>query len=236
MRLLLSTILLLFSSASSAEQLIIHTEEYSPLSFTENGQIKGIATEQVVLIMSKANIDYVMKVYPWARAYKTTETNKNTCVFTTSNTPERANLFKWVEPLSLNTSVLVKLKSSNITLSSLDEAKKYKIGIQNQDVAGVYLKDHGFTQLDSANDADKSIKKLKANRVDMVAMAESRLIAMVNDGQPVEKAIDIFAIKMGLACNKSVKDETIVKLQFQLDQLIADGTQKKIMEKYQSKK
>lgn len=43
--------------------------------------------------------------------------------------------------------LLVKLKSSTLAVASLEDAKKFKIGIQNEDVAGVYLKDHGFTHL-----------------------------------------------------------------------------------------
>ncbi|MDE1464537.1 substrate-binding periplasmic protein [Spartinivicinus poritis] len=218
----------------NAEKLMINTEEYAPLSFTDkDGKVKGIATEQVELILKRASIDYELKVYPWARAYKNAETTKNHCVFTTSNTPAREKLFKWVEPLSLNKSILVKLKGSDINVASLDDAKKYKIGIQNQDVGGEYLKKSGFPKLSAAGDADKSLKKLKSNRVDMVAMAESRYKALVDSGEPLEKVTDIFALKMGLACNQAVSDDTISALQKELDKLIADGTQEKIAKSYQ---
>jgi polar amino acid transport system substrate-binding protein len=173
-----------------------------------------------------------MEVFPWARSYNNALSKKHHCVFTTSNTPERENFFKWVEPISLNMSVLVKLKGNNLAVKSLEEAKLYTIGIQNQDVAGDYLKKQGFTRLDVANDVDISLKKLKAKRFDMIAMAESRYITMSSEGEPIEKVIDIFSIKMGLACNKSVTDETITKLQVELNKLISDGTQQKIKERY----
>ena len=228
----ITTLLFGFTSAVNEEKLILNTEEYAPLSFTENAKIKGIATEQVELIMSRVGIDYEMKVFAWARAYKTAENNNNTCVFTTSNTPERAGLFKWVEPLSLNKSILVKLKGHTINVSSLEDAKKFKIGIQNQDVSGTYLKEHGFIKLDVAKDVSKTLKKLKVKRIDMAAMAESRFIALKAAGEPLEKVTDIFAIKMGLACNTSVSDTTIAKLQTELDKLIADGTQQEIINRY----
>ena len=79
-------------------------------------------------------------------------------------------------------------------------------------MAGAYLKDKGFISLDSAANVDQSILKLLAGRVDMVALAESRYLAMVDEGQPIEKVIDIFALKMGLACNLQVEDATIEKL------------------------
>jgi polar amino acid transport system substrate-binding protein len=226
-------ILLLCSSVFvNAEKLMLSTEEYAPLSYTKNGTIKGVATEQVELIFKRANIDYDMEVFPWARSYNNALSKKHHCVFTTSNTPERENFFKWVEPISLNMSVLVKLKGNNLAVKSLEEAKLYTIGIQNQDVAGDYLKKQGFTRLDVANDVDISLKKLKAKRFDMIAMAESRYITMSSEGEPIEKVIDIFSIKMGLACNKSVTDETITKLQVELNKLISDGTQQKIKERY----
>ncbi|MDN3611913.1 substrate-binding periplasmic protein [Vibrio ostreicida] len=235
MKLLCYALLIAFCTSSMAERLIINTEEYAPLSYTEEGILKGIATEQVERIMLRAGVAFEMKVYPWARAYHKALTEKNTCVFTTSHTPERSQSFKWVEPLSLNMSVLVKLKSRSYQLSSLNEAKHLRIGVQNEDVASVYLKNNGFSRLDRASDADKSVLKLKANRVDLVAMAESRYLAMVETGQPIEKVMDIFAIKMGLACNPSVRDPIIDRLQYQLDLLIADGTQQAITKQYQPK-
>ncbi|MDE1465804.1 substrate-binding periplasmic protein [Spartinivicinus poritis] len=226
-------VIVTFASSLHAGKLMINTEEYAPLSFTDkNGKIKGIATEQVELILKRANIDYDMKVYPWARAYKNAETEANHCVFTTSNTPQRANLFKWVEPLSLNKSILVKVKGSSLSVTTLEEAKQYKIGIQNQDVGGDFLKKAGFPKLSAAGDVNKSLKKLKSKRVDMVAMAESRYHAMVDGGESIEKVIDIFALKMGLACNKLVSDETIASLQKELDKIISDGTQQKITNSY----
>ena len=224
----------LCSIPTLAKPLNINTEEYAPLSYTEAGQIKGIATEQVELIMELAGVEYQMTVLPWTRAYNTAITNDNTCVFTTSNTPKRTNLFKWVEPLFLDTSILVKEQGNPIYLSTLEEAKQYRIGVQSQDVGGVYLADKGFTQLDEAKDVNQSILKLKAKRVDMVAMAEARFLSMQYEGRPVEKVIDIFSIKMGLACNKSVHDNIIKKLQAELDRLIQDGTQQSLIIKYQA--
>lgn len=232
MKIVITSILFGFSLCASAEKLRINTEEYAPLSFTENGIIKGIATEQVELILKRAGMEYELKVYPWARAYKNAELNKSTCVFSVSNTPERANLFKWVEPLSLNKSVLVKIKDYKINVSSLEDAKKYKIGIQNQDVGGAYLKKNGFPYLSTANTSEQTLLKLKLDRVNMAAMAESRFIAMREEGAPLEKVIDIFAIKMGLACNISIQDETIAKLQAELDKIINNGTQKEITDRY----
>ena len=196
--------------------------------------MKGIATEQVEAIFSLANIDYEMRVFPWARSYNKALTEANTCVFTTSHTPERSKLFKWVEPLSLNMSILVKSKQSSVSVRTIDEAMKYRIGIQNEDVAGTYLKNRGFISLDSAANADQSILKLLAGRVDMVALAESRYLTMVKQGQPIEKVIDIFALKMGLACNRQVEDQTINKLQKALDKLIQEGMQDKINTKYKN--
>ena len=234
MKPILFTLFIALFATTVNGKLIINTEEYAPLSYTENGILKGIATEQVEAIFSLADIDYEMRVFPWARSYNKALTEANTCVFTTSHTPERSKLFKWVEPLSLNMSILVKSKQSSVSVSTIDEAMKYRIGIQNEDVAGAYLKDKGFISLDSAANVDQSILKLLAGRVDMVALAESRYLAMVDQGQPIEKVIDIFALKMGLACNLQVEDATIERLQKALDKLIQEGMQDKINTKYKN--
>ena len=45
---------------------------------------------------------------------------------------------------------------------------------------------------------------------------------------------DIFALKMGLACNRQVEDATIERLQKALDKLIQEGMQDKINTKYKN--
>lgn len=228
------TLLISLFASSVESKLIINTEEYAPLSYTDNGSLKGIATEQVEAILNIAQIDYEMRVFPWARSYNKALTEANTCVFTTSHTPERSELFKWVEPLSLNMSILVKSKEGRVTVNLLEDAMQYRIGIQNEDVSGTYLKSKGFISLDSAANADQAILKLLAGRVDMVALAESRYLTMVEQGQPIEKVLDIFALKMGLACNRQVDDETIEKLQKVLDKLIEEGIQDDLRAKYKN--
>jgi polar amino acid transport system substrate-binding protein len=228
---LFSTILLSFPA--HAERLMIATEEYAPLSYTENGEIKGVATEQVKLIFDKAGVDYEMNVFPWARAYNNAVADDNTCVFTTSNTLARRDKFKWVEPLSLNKSVLVKLEGSDVKVGSLEEAKKFNIGIQNEDAGGEKLKELGFDNLSVGRSADQTLKKLKGGRVDMMVMAESRFKEMASGGEPLAYVADIFSLKMGLACNPSVSDQTIAALQQQLDTIIENGTQAKIAKKYE---
>ncbi len=225
---------LFFSSLVQAQKLSIATEEFAPLSYTENGKIKGLATEQVELILNGAGVGYSMQVYPWARAYKNALTNNNTCVFTTSNTPERASKFKWVEPLALNRSVLVKLTDSSIELEALEDAKQYRIGVQNEDAGGDKLKSLGFAKLDVARNVEQTLKKLKGSRIQLMAMAESSLKEMQRKGEPIEWAADIFSLKMGLACNPSVSDATIAKLQTELDKIISNGTQAKIAARYEN--
>ena len=233
MRILWLLFVLNISPVYASLMLSITTEEYAPLSYTESGILKGIATEQVEEILHRSGLKYEMQVYPWARALHLAQTQAFTCVFTTSNTPERRDLFKWVEPLSINMSVLIKHQDTGFNIDAMDEAKSYRIGVQNQDVAETFLRDQGFKQLDRADDATKSVLKLFAGRVDMVALAESRYLAFKQDGLPVEKVLDLFPIKMGLACHRSVPDDIIATMQAHLDGLIEDGTQQRLQQKYQ---
>ena len=61
-------------------------------------------------------------------------------------------------------------------------------------------------------------------------MSESTFKSLPAD--TFSEVITLARQQLGLACNKSVPDEIIARLQTRLDQLIADGTQQKIFDRY----
>ncbi len=223
-----------FSFANN-EVINVNTEEFSPLSYSEAGEIKGIATDQVRQIFEIAKIPYDLVIFPWTRAYKNALTSPNTCVYTTTHSPARSTQFKWIEPLYWNKSILITNRGMRLDIQSLEEAKKYRIGVQAEDVAKDFLEKQGFTKLDLAVDIDHSILKLKANRINMVALAESAFDQITKRDYGLVKVMDITALKMGLACNLSVPDSVITRLQRALDQLIDSGKQQSIIDAYHHK-
>ena len=72
--------------------------------------------------------------------------------------------------------------------------------------------------------------ELTAGRIDLMPMSESTFKSL--PAHTFREVITLSRQQLGLACNKSVPDEVIAKLQARLDELIADGTQQRIFDRY----
>ena len=85
----------------SAQTLTLTTEDYPPFNIVDpkTGVVTGVATEKVQEMMRRADQRYTITPFPWSRAFQMGQKVPNTCVFSTTRTPERENLFKWVGPL-----------------------------------------------------------------------------------------------------------------------------------------
>lgn len=95
-------------SVVPAQPLTLITEDYPPLNFVTNGQLKGPSVEIVERIRAKLGLKQEIqeiKVYPWARGYRFLQTKANTELFSTARTKQREALFKWVGPVAQNKSV-----------------------------------------------------------------------------------------------------------------------------------
>jgi ABC-type amino acid transport substrate-binding protein len=126
---------LAFDQAVSAKDLTYITEQYPPYNYQENGRLQGISVDLLERIWERIGVDLnrsVIKVLPWTDGYQTTLKENNTVLFTTFRIPEREQLFKWVGPIASGRDVLLAKSNKNITITTLEDLKKYKIaGIEN---------------------------------------------------------------------------------------------------------
>ena len=99
-----STLLTLIILSSPAQALTLTTEDYPPFNIVDakSQQVSGISTEKVIEVMARAKESYTITAYPWVRAYQLAQKERDTCVFSTTRTPERVALFQWVGPLVKN--------------------------------------------------------------------------------------------------------------------------------------
>jgi polar amino acid transport system substrate-binding protein len=87
-----------------------------------------------------------------------------------------------------------------------------------------------FPRIDISADFNNTLSKLAAGRIDLMPMSESALKNLPQ--KDFEEVITFSRQRLGMACHKSVPDSLIEKMQKVLDDLIADGTQRRIYEKY----
>lgn len=137
-------ILLCFSLAlaQDPDNILYMTENYPPYNFVENGQLKGISVDLMVLMLEKLGSKKTredIRIFPWPRGYQGVLNRPNTSLFAMTRTEEREKLFNWVGPFYAEKIVLIARKSRQIKISSIKDLVRYKIGVVSKDVGELVL-------------------------------------------------------------------------------------------------
>lgn len=231
-KLLLSLLVsLLLAPAAQAQTITFTTEEYPPFTYREGDEIKGAMVEQVRTIMSGVG-PYTIEMMPWARAYAQAKTTPMSCVFSTAHTVERDPLFKWVQPLLIGRSYLVKHKGSPVVATTLEQARQYSVGTWREDYTETLLRKLEFPKIDVANNMPATLKKLMNDRIELMPISALYYDRLVKEGQPVERVLTLSEQTTGIACQPDFPEDLLRKMQAALNGMIADGTQKKIFLQY----
>jgi len=226
--LLLIIFFLIRSSAASAIELEVVTEEWKPYNYLENNEIKGVSTEVVKKVLDKAGIKYSIKIYPWSRAYVMAQNKSDVLIYTIIRIRAREAAFKWIRPLGKGgTTSLYRLKKNrHINPRTMNEAKKYSIVVNKDSMDHLWLKHEGFNNLELPPKVENSIHMFFHGRVDMIAfdtsvMKEefSKLGYNVND---VVQVIPLFRTPPYMALSLSTSDKILKKLQAAYDQLLKE--------------
>lgn len=222
----------LLSQPVKAGDITFVTEEYAPFSYSDSGTIKGVAVEQVHQIAVAAGLSYRIEIMPWARAVVLAERRQDHCVFTTGHNRARDKRFRWVEPLLKDQMVMVRRKGSDVAITAPSDIHTLRVGAQRGDFAVEALQEHGFSNIDLAADISVSLGKLKSGRIDLMPTSVKTYEKMLEDGQPVEKAMLLDGQIYGIACHRAMPLDTVAAMQKALDELITSGKQDAIFAAY----
>ena len=235
MKTAIAALILLAAPATYAHAQTVRftTEDYPPYNLrTADGGISGASYEQIKIIMPKIGVDYTIELMPWARALGLAETEPNTCVFTTAHIPERNDRFKWIEPLALDRNYMVAREGTGVVAKDLETARQYVVGTQRNDYTQAILERNLFPKIDLATDLDLTLKKLLAARIDLMPMSELYYRQLKGEGQPLEAKFIFSQQTFSIACNINFPTDIQSKMQVALDEMIADGTQERILVRY----
>lgn len=201
--------------ADAGATLYIATEAAAPSSMRNaRGQVVGIATDKVRAAMERAGVAYTIELLPWKRAYAAARTRRDACVYSTTRTPEREALFKWVGPLDVAQWVLMARADRGIVLRNLEDARRYRIGTYNGDARDHYLRRLGF-QVDTAPHDLINPRKLLLGRIDLWAAALRRGSTTLAQNGWEGKIVPVLAFHQHdvfLACNRGVPDILVERL------------------------
>ena len=226
-----------FAEENNEGNLRIITEEFAPFNFSKAGVITGQSTDIVKEIQKQLQLKNEIQIMPWSDGYEYTLANPDAALYSTSRTKERENLFQWVGPIGSDEYIFYGLKSSNLKLESLEEAKKIgTIAVVKDDARQQFLQQNGLTNLtlfDSDTDCYEALKNGRADvvvgsKITMPQMAKSAGIepAMLNALYLLKKT------PLYIAFNKNTSTQIVKNWQNALDKLKGNGTYNTILAKW----
>ncbi|MEJ6003331.1 substrate-binding periplasmic protein [Paucibacter soli] len=226
----------LSSLCLAAPPLQINTEDSPPFNMLVDGQITGSATAKIRALMHMAKLAYKIELMPWRRAYEDALRRDHTCVYSTTRTPERESLFKWVGPIAFNEWVLFGRSDSGIQLGKLEDARPYTIGAYNGDVRESYLRAREFKVETAVADAINP-RKLMLGRIDLWVSGRYDGHVLISQGGYQGKIVPLlnfYRSELYLACNPQLDEQLIDRLNVLLAVMHRDGTITAIDEQYRN--
>ena len=225
------------SSGLHADDLMIYTEEWKPVSFSENGEVKGLGVEVVREILRRLGGRDTISVVPWARGWRNLLDNPNVVLFTVTRTKEREKLFAMIGPVAVGTTNFYAKKGSGITVKSMEDAKKVgRIGVYRSAVEEQILTQEGFSNLEATSIPLHSAKKLMAGRIDLWCNANLTAGKILEDaGFSINDVENVFTIgenHLYIAMSKGTSEKTVNMWKNTLESIKSDGTFARIYRKW----
>ncbi len=226
MSLLLIGLLTALLTGAFAAPLQVVTENWRPYNYIDDGIVKGTATKIVRQVLEQAGIKYNIEVYPWARAYKLAQQQKNLLIYSIIRIPSRDSLFKWVRPLGRgSTTYLYRLKKNpHVNPTDLGQARQYQVITSTDSMDHLWLRYNGFTLLHAPGTVEQMIKMFHKNRADMIAIESISMADEFNhygfDASQVVPVMPLFTAPPYIAVSLSTSDEMVEKLRKAYDTLL----------------
>jgi polar amino acid transport system substrate-binding protein len=237
---------LAFQSVAHADlpdyyQVTLLTENLPPFNMAASGRnfarekdLTGISTELVREMFKRAGIRYNLSLrFPWDRMYNLVLEKPDYAIFSTTRTPEREGLFKWVGPLVQNEWVLLAPADSTITVADLQAAAKYRIGAYKNDAVSQYLESQGLAPINALRDQE-NIPKLEKGQIDLWATSNpgGPYLAKQAGVTNLKVVLRFKTVELYLAFNPHSSDEAIQRLQKALDGMSHDGFVASVKDRY----
>jgi polar amino acid transport system substrate-binding protein len=153
------------------------TEEFPPLNYEEDGELKGVAVDLLDAVFRRLNVGLTredVRLVPWAEAYQAALRNNTTVVFSTARLPEREELFLWAGPFVRGDIVLFGQRSRNMTIATPADLKNYRIGAIRDTSSIPLLLAQGVAeeQLVLGDTAEELITMLERGEIELWATGE----------------------------------------------------------------
>jgi polar amino acid transport system substrate-binding protein len=227
------SILLICSARVLAAELHLLTEEFRPLSYTENGKLTGMAVELVELLLKRADVPAQMELVPWTRGYYRLQHESGLALFPVARTPRREQMFGWVGPIVVSRTGVYTKRDSGLTLRNLaDLDRQGTTAVPKQWYTYEYLKDQGLKKLYTVPTPDHVVRMFKHGRISVLVSTDMSLKSMLaKQGMSQDEVMLQFYLQdtfTYIAFSPDTDPKLLQRLQKELDQINREGTLEQI--------
>jgi len=229
-------------AARKLEAMDWYSEEYPPFNYLgEDGVPTGMAVDIMLAALKKVGAHMsptAFKIVPWNVSYGLVQRKPGTVLFSTTYTPERQRMMKFVGPsVPVRVSVIV-AKDKHIVIKDPIDLASLKIGVVRDDIGDQLIRQ--FALSDESIARKDSLRQLyhylERGRVDAIAYATDVFSYFLRKtGLNPKLYEEVYVLKeghLGYAFHKSTPPEILEPLQRAIDELHDDGTIAQIIDRY----
>ncbi|MBF0441783.1 MAG: transporter substrate-binding domain-containing protein [Oligoflexales bacterium] len=229
-------------------ELIIPWEEYSPYQFRENNVVTGIDYEILNEVLKRMNCRYVAPVSPWKRTLAGLETGEVDISGSASITEDRKKFAYFSDSyvISQNVMFVQRGEGSRYDFNSLKDVlnapKDFTVGVTNMyeygDDFAAASKDPKFTSHLVTSQSEDITMRILINKRITAAIANKYTGLWFAKGMGALDKIEVHKMKISedpltfIFSKKSINEDFVKQFNAHLKAINADGTLKKIIEKF----
>ena len=226
-----------------SETISLATLNWQPFygeDLPENGFFSALCREA----FKRAGYEMELHFMPWKRALEMTKKGKYDGLLGAYYNDKRAESFYFTDPVSNNEESFIQKKGKGIAYTTLDDLKPYKIGGLRGSAPMAELLEQGF-KAEETNDEIMSIKKLNADRLDLVIIGKQQFYYALSHDETLASLKEAFEVieppfkSYGLFCpitkKKAEGNEIVKKFNQALKEMKSDGTYDKILARFGQK-
>lgn len=153
-------------SANANEVLNLAVGEWAPFLSEKNPKAKRLETV-VMEAFKLEGVNVKFSYFPWKRSYNRVKEGSSDGTFPWNKTPDREAFFVYSEtPVLIEDSVYFHLKSLAFDWKTIEDLKKYKVGVTLGFINEKLYKEKGISA-DSVPSEEMNFKKIVAGRIDV---------------------------------------------------------------------
>lgn len=236
----IAMVLLLAATAAAGEVTFVF-ENTPPYEFMENGTLKGIDADMIKAVCAKLGLTPKFEETPWKRGMTEVKEGKVDAIFSLYRNDEREGFLYFPEKgLSVEKNILVSKKGGDVKVAKMDDLNGKTVGVISEYSYGDAFDNYKGAVRDESANTEMLLKKLENDRIPVIvvneliynSLAKKLGLADKLEVQPFVVSTEAMYVGFSQAKGEAAKKLT-EDFSKAINELVASGEQKKIIDSYQ---